>query len=80
MSKVVRILIIAAVLIIAGVRVWRRRRRDASVEAGATPAEHPTSLLTGLKLPLPAAVQSDVALVAAREIRERTRGTAERLE
>jgi ABC-2 type transport system permease protein len=74
MSKVVRILIIAAVLITAGVRVWRRRRRDASVEAGATLAEHPASLLTGLKLPLPAAVQSDVALVAAREIRERTRG------
>jgi ABC-2 type transport system permease protein len=57
-------LILAATVCLAAVRIWRRRRRAAT--AGTTPAT--------VSMPLSDRLHSDVALVAAREIRERTRG------
>jgi ABC-2 type transport system permease protein len=57
-------LILAATVCLVAVRVWRRRRR------AATPETSPAAVA----MPLSDRLHSDVALVAAREIRERTRG------
>lgn len=57
-------LILAATVCLAAVRVWRRRRR------AAPPATTPATVF----MPLSDRLHSDVALIAAREIRERTRG------
>jgi ABC-2 type transport system permease protein len=69
-TSVVLYLILAAAVALAGLRIWRRRRAAATVSTtaslGRTQATHAARL--------PAPLHSDVALVAAREIRERTRG------
>ncbi len=57
-------LILAAIVCLAALRVWRRRRRAAT----------PETTLAAVSVPLSDRLHSDVALVAAREIRERTRG------
>ena len=70
MSSAAPYLILAAALIVTAVRIWRRRRQRAS----STTAENSDSTRAAFSARLPAALLSDVALVAAREIRERTRG------
>ncbi|MEO6998145.1 MAG: ABC transporter permease, partial [Terracoccus sp.] len=72
MNAVVPYLILATALVLIAVRVWRRRQRAAlsssSLEALVGPVH------SRFALPVPALLQGDIALVAAREIRERTRG------
>lgn len=73
MSPVGRYLIVAAVLCFAALRLWQRRRGSAPATGAAPPR-------TRFALPLPQLFRrvpvfhNEVALVAAREIRERIRG------
>src|SRR5664279_3240557 len=65
-------LILAAALLLTAARVWRRRQRAAL--SPASPAPPAGAVRSPFAIPLPTLLQGDVALVAAREIRERTRG------
>lgn len=64
-------LILAAALLLTAARVWRRRQRAALSTTSPAPAG---AVQPRFAMPLPTLLQGDIALVAAREIRERTRG------